>query len=306
MRIHLNLLPRGDVLQKPVTIEQECGLGRQTLYWLGYAACSQINEISQSKRYLPQAILDTKGTPLDPHIVLNELVTDGDELNIEFSDGPLAFSTRWEGRPVTPPFGWSGSDEVVPGMDVWLRKLDLKELLSPFDFGPCETKLIAADVQALQDLILNASGQLQAAFFIHQLKGENSTEDLSSLSLVQLRLIMIAAKVIDSFLGTDKIDLIFSQLEASQKVKCFKKESPGPSRLNFLGYLLALVNVAALKYLSELPQGTDKPLSTSFHKLITLHFDLYVFPDIMKKVDKLKGALTPKTLALLEKGEAGS
>eukprot|EP00884_Botryococcus_braunii_P010917 jgi/Botrbrau1/19827/Bobra.0124s0068.1 len=87
-----------------------------------------------------------------------------------------------------------------------------------------------------------------------------------------------------------------------KQVKCFKKESPGPSRLNFLGYLLALVNVAALKYLSELPQGTDKPLSTSFHKLITLHFDLYVFPDIMKKVDKLKGALTPKTLALLEKG----
>lgn len=55
---------------------------------------------SQPNRYLPQAILDSKGNPLDPHIVLNELVNDGDELNIEYSDGPLAFTTRYAGKAV--------------------------------------------------------------------------------------------------------------------------------------------------------------------------------------------------------------
>jgi hypothetical protein len=43
MKVKVNLLPWGEVLQKPVTIEQECGVGRQTLQWLGYAACSEIS-----------------------------------------------------------------------------------------------------------------------------------------------------------------------------------------------------------------------------------------------------------------------
>ncbi len=104
----------------------------------------------------------------------------------------------------------------------------------------------------VQDLMINASGQIQTAFFVYQLKvgcvvlsawvfitvflvvcmspieelpptmgsacthiqeydafaqGENTTEDLSGLSLVQLRLMMIAAKIIDSYLGTDKVGL---------------------------------------------------------------------------------------------------
>lgn len=59
-------------------------------------------------------------------------------------------SHRWEGRPTTPPFAWSGSDEVIPGMDAWLKNLDLKELLSPCDFGLGEAKIITADIHALQ------------------------------------------------------------------------------------------------------------------------------------------------------------
>jgi hypothetical protein len=54
--------------------------------------------------------------------------------------------------------------------------------------------------------------------------------------------------------------------------------------LNFMGFLMALAHVAALKYLPDLPLGSDLPLSTSFQKLLNLHFDLYVYPDIAKKV----------------------
>lgn len=66
---------------------------------------------------------------------------------------------------------------------------------------------------------------------------------------------------------------------------CFRRESLGPNQLNFMGFVIFLVHIAALKYLSELPVGSNMPLSACLDKLIRLHFDLYVFPDISKKVN---------------------
>jgi hypothetical protein len=47
-----------------------------------------------SKKQLPQTIMDPNGTPQDPHIVINELFTDGDEVLVEYTDGPVAYTTR--------------------------------------------------------------------------------------------------------------------------------------------------------------------------------------------------------------------
>lgn len=45
-------------------------------------------------RYVPQSILDANGIILDVDIVLNEVFSDGAELSVEYSDGPLAFQAR--------------------------------------------------------------------------------------------------------------------------------------------------------------------------------------------------------------------
>lgn len=72
---------------------------------------------------------------------------------------------------------------------------------------------------------------------------------------------------------------------------CFRRENLGPNQLNFTGFVKFLVHIAALKYLSDLPLGTNMPLSACLDKLIRLHFDLYVFPDISKKVTCLLNTL---------------
>lgn len=90
----------------------------------------------------------------------------------------------------------------------------------------------------MQEIVLSACGNLQTVFCVYQLKvctssyiscesrnmgessiiamaeevlfktvqGECTTEDLGGLNLLQLRLLMGAARVIDSCLGTDKVD----------------------------------------------------------------------------------------------------
>ena len=45
-------------------------------------------------RYVPQSILDANGVILDVDIVLNEVFSDGAELSVEYSDGPLAYQAR--------------------------------------------------------------------------------------------------------------------------------------------------------------------------------------------------------------------
>lgn len=44
--------------------------------------------------YVPQAVLSKDGTVLDVDLVLSEAASDGDELVVEYSEGPLAFRTR--------------------------------------------------------------------------------------------------------------------------------------------------------------------------------------------------------------------
>ena len=45
-------------------------------------------------RYIPQSVLNKDGQPLDIDIVVNEIFGDGDELYVEFSDGPQAYRVR--------------------------------------------------------------------------------------------------------------------------------------------------------------------------------------------------------------------
>lgn len=44
--------------------------------------------------YVPQALLSKDGVILDADLVLSEIVADGDEVVLEYSEGPLAFRSR--------------------------------------------------------------------------------------------------------------------------------------------------------------------------------------------------------------------
>ncbi len=44
--------------------------------------------------FVPQAVLNKDGQVLDIDLVLSEVVKDGDEVYVEFSEGPLAYRVR--------------------------------------------------------------------------------------------------------------------------------------------------------------------------------------------------------------------
>lgn len=44
--------------------------------------------------YVPQAVIKDGSTVLDADLVLSEVVTDGEMLLVEYSTGPVAYTTR--------------------------------------------------------------------------------------------------------------------------------------------------------------------------------------------------------------------
>ena len=46
-------------------------------------------------RYVPQSVQAKDGSPLDVDIVVNELFRDGDEVFVEYSNGPQPYRVRW-------------------------------------------------------------------------------------------------------------------------------------------------------------------------------------------------------------------
>eukprot|EP00955_Chlamydomonas_euryale_P092339 364699-Chlamydomonas_euryale.AAC.7 len=116
-------------------------------------------------RFVPQSVTSKDGQALDVDIVVNEILNDGDELYVEYSNGPQAYKIRWEGRPRTPPFKWGEEGAVVPAHDVWLMELNLERegLLSLVDMeahtenssGPQE------DLQEVKKLLVEFAAPLQ-------------------------------------------------------------------------------------------------------------------------------------------------
>lgn len=44
--------------------------------------------------YVPQSVMTKDGKPLDIDIVLSEFISDGSELFVEYSKGPIAYKAR--------------------------------------------------------------------------------------------------------------------------------------------------------------------------------------------------------------------
>lgn len=87
------------------------------------------------------------------------------------------------------------------------------------------------------------------------IQGECTTEDLGGLSLLQLRLLMVAARVIDSCLGTDKVDASFPDY---------------PQKLSWMPIPVGLVWAVKVGTSQPLPDTTLPGLWLQLH-LLDLH-----------------------------------
>ena len=105
VQVHMSALGSG--LAVDDTVDLFCGEGEQILQWIGYAACSRLayKRGEVYGRYVPQAINNRDGQPLDINIVINEIFNDGDEVYTEFSNGPVPYRVRCglSPSPATPP-----------------------------------------------------------------------------------------------------------------------------------------------------------------------------------------------------------
>ncbi|EFJ42408.1 hypothetical protein VOLCADRAFT_97483 [Volvox carteri f. nagariensis] len=260
----VQMSPLGSGLTVEETIDLYCGEGEQILQWIGYAACSRLayKRGEVYGRYVPQSVNNKDGQPLDVDIVVNEMFNDGDELFVEFSNGPVPYKVRWEGRPRTPPFRWGDGVEVVPPHDTWLRELDLKAeglgaLIEP-DLMRADAAVAEKDLEKVKALLVQYAGAVQMMFLLQSADGSTnnttSGDQLGNLTLPQFRSAMAADKVITPRFPPEKVDEIFTGVATAETTLARKVEAKsGVSTFDLLDFMLALVHLAAHRYAAENP-----------------------------------------------------
>lgn len=310
MKLKVHLAPVGAGVSVEDAVDVYCGEGQQILRWLGHAACARLahkrGDVLGS--YVPQAVLDKGGQVLDVDIVLNEVFGDGDDVHVEYANGPAAYQVRWEGRPRTPPFQWDGDAEVVPPHDAWLRELDLRQeglaaLLEP-DLVAQDPSTANADLERTKDLIIQHAGGLQMMFWCYTCEGgAGSPDQICRMTLPQFRALMQAGKVITGQYPPERIDELYTAIATSEITLNRKAEGgKGVSWFNFTDFLVALVHVGQQRFAAESFAGAaPSPLSTKLLSLLQQSFMAHVYPDMQRRVEKLQAGLTPSAGALLRK-----
>ena len=101
-----------------------------------------------------------------------QLLSDGDEVFVEYGSGPKAFTSRWEGRPPTPDFVWDGDGVVLPPHNIWLDNMDLTheglhELVDK-EIKDTDPEALAKDLAAVKALLKQHAGSLQACFLFFE------------------------------------------------------------------------------------------------------------------------------------------
>ncbi|GAX72798.1 hypothetical protein CEUSTIGMA_g253.t1 [Chlamydomonas eustigma] len=312
MRLKVNLSPVGSGLSVDDSIDLYCGQGEQILQWVGYASCSRLayKRGDVYGRYIPQSITTKDGQPLDVDIVINELFGDGDELYVEYSNGPMPFRIRWEGRPRTPPFKWGEAGEELPPHDTWLRELDLVQegIMSLIDTTVFATNGISEDLEVVKDVLMRNAGAMQMVFYFQSSEGASNGDQLGQITLPQFRGIMIQAKVITTRFPAEKVDEIFTSVVTSEQALARKVESKsGVSTFDLMDFTIAIIHVAAQRYAAMSPAEAGKasmvPLQTKMDELFKNCFDVYLFPELQKRLDRFSAAVSnPAAQLLLKRG----
>ncbi|DBA76978.1 hypothetical protein WJX77_003816 [Trebouxia sp. C0004] len=316
MRITVHLAPFGAGVEKEHTVELFCGIGSQILQWVGYTACARLayarGEVMN--RYVPQSVMTPEGEVLDIHIVLNEMFKSGDKLFVEYSDGPIAYKARWEGRPRTPPFQWGAAGEVLPPHDQWLRDFDgsawgLDKLVEPALLQQ-NPNLLERDLQETRDVLLQWAGALQAIFTIYQLQGEAdvTVEHITRMNIQQFRHFISNAKVAGGGFSAEKADESFAAMAPLCRGSSAKMDSNTSATITLVGFLAALAHLAHARAAAATGVGgvpntaAYTQLATKLESLIHTCLEPNIMPEIARRMSKKRTALTPGAVALLQKG----
>mmetsp|Transcript_37672 Transcript_37672/g.83892 ORF Transcript_37672/g.83892 Transcript_37672/m.83892 type:complete len:441 (-) Transcript_37672:2613-3935(-) len=311
MRLKVQLSTLGSGLTVDDSLELYCGNGEQILQWIGYTACARLayKRGEVYGRYVPQSITNKDGQPLDIDIVVNEIFNDGDELFVEYSNGPMPYRVRWEGRPRTPPFKWGDQGEVVPPHDTWLRELDLKQeglaALVEADLLKTDPSILERDLDKVKELLMQYAGSMQMIFLYQSSEGASSGDQLGQITLPQFRGVMQAARAITPRFPPEKVDEIFTNVATSEQTLARKVENKsGVSTFDLLDFMIAVVHVAYHRYAAELPtQASYNQLSLKLMTLLRESFSIHTFPELQKKLDKFSPAVTnPAAQLLLKRG----
>ncbi|KAF8070932.1 hypothetical protein HT031_001013 [Scenedesmus sp. PABB004] len=288
-------------------------------------------------RYVPQGVLAGDGAALDVDTVLSEVAGDGDELAVELGDGPLAFTTRcggrathagaaagqkqqqrglqqchrrrrrrsWEGRPRSPP-PLACADGPPPTPSAWLEELDLAaEGLAGLE----EPGGDGAGLARVREVLLQHAGALQALFLLSACDGAGTLDAAHRLSLPQLKAFLLAAKATGAALPPERLDEVVAAVQAAPGALARKGggSAPGGARLDLADFMLTLVAVAHMRFEAESfaaggGGGGGAPLVAKLLSLLQDCVAPNIFPDLARRLEKLRGALTPPALALLRKG----
>ena len=143
---------------------------------------------------MPQSIVSSEGIVLDIDVVLNEIIKDNGEVKVEYSGGPKAFTARWEGRPATPPFKWTGGEIEQAAHDYWLQEMDLShykaEELVDESLARTGESAIKNDLEATKDVLIQYAGQLQCVFNWYESKYDTSADMVGYMTMADLRDLM--------------------------------------------------------------------------------------------------------------------
>lgn len=312
MKLKVNLAPYGQGTHESSVVYVQCGPGEQILRWLGFAACSRLAYMlgDVPSAFVPQSLLTTEGVILDVDTVINELYKDGDTVHVEYSAGPEAYVSRWEGRPVTPPFQWGEGGPVRPSESEWLEALDFHahgvEKLVNEDLVAANAAALQQDLDATKEVLLKYGGLLQAVYKYYETVGEQDSRDLGKMSLAQFRTCMLDAKVTtEQFRSTQLDDCFRDANEDPAAGKGAKKASSDSSAsLAVKKFMVALLHIANKKFAIglESPGWGYSQLAIKLQHLVTDYIQPNLVPAIESKLQKLEEAFTPDTELLLKKG----
>mmetsp|Transcript_3904 Transcript_3904/g.9377 ORF Transcript_3904/g.9377 Transcript_3904/m.9377 type:complete len:440 (-) Transcript_3904:98-1417(-) len=307
MRLKVSLVPGDEASIEVANVNIECGTGEQILRWLAFTACSRLSYIRGEVpgAYVPQAVLNQEGLIRDVDTVINELHGDGDTVVVQFTTGPEAFKSRWDGRPKTPPFRW-GADGLIGATDEdWLQDgLDLHafavdDMVSE-DLARVSPDAKDQDIKATHALLVKHGGALQAMFKFYESFGDVDMRDVDKMNLEQFRQCMRDAKVTNDHFKPSNVDECFSEVQVQNRKGGAKKTS-NESSIHIEAFFVAVLRVAARKYAMG-REGGFAELNMRLSHFITTHVYEHIGPIFQKDYDSLKGCLTSETELLLRKG----
>eukprot|EP00959_Pyramimonas_sp_CCMP1952_P048942 1022704-Pyramimonas_sp.AAC.2 len=191
MRVKVALSPHESTSGDQAHVWVECGNGDQILRWLAFTACARLAYLrgDAPQQYVPQAVNANDGTVLDVDLVLNEVLSDGDGLTVEFGHGPEAFKIRWDGRPSTPTFQWGEEGIIGPSDHEWLEELDMKafgvDRLVDENLVAQNPAALDQDLNATKEVLKQYAGGLQN--WTTESQGSGPSDEVSTRELSRQR-----------------------------------------------------------------------------------------------------------------------